>query len=177
MSDSETDKRFYGKYRGTVVQNIDPELRGRIQCLVPAVLGPVPSSWCEACVPLAGPTGAQMGTYFVPPIGAGVWVEFEQGDPARPIFAGCRFATGDVPALALAGLPISPNICLQTAGQNTFVISDLPGPTGGIMLKSATGATLIVNDTGIYIQNGKGAMITLIGPTIDMNGGALTVLK
>ena len=27
------------------------------------------------------------------------------------------------------------------------------------MLKSATGATLIVNDTGIYIQNGKGASI------------------
>ena len=26
------------------------------------------------------------------------------------------------------------------------------------MLKSTTGAMLIVNDTGIYIQNGKGAI-------------------
>ena len=76
----------------------------------------------------------------------------------------------------MAGLPVSPNIVLQTAGQNTLVISDLPGPTGGIMLKSTTGATLIVNDTGIYIQNGKGAMITLIGPTVDVNTGALTVI-
>jgi uncharacterized protein involved in type VI secretion and phage assembly len=176
MSDSTTDRRFYGKYRGIVVQNVDPELRGRIMCIVPDVLGVVPSSWCEACAPLAGPTGAQMGAYFVPPIGAGVWIEFEQGDPGRPIFVGCRFASGDVPVLALAGLPISPNICLQTAGQNTLVISDLPGPTGGIMLKSATGATLIVNDTGIYIQNGKGAMITLLGKIIDMNTGALTVV-
>jgi hypothetical protein len=176
MSDSTTDKHFYGKYRGTVLNNIDPEFRGRLMCMVPDVLGPVPSSWCEACAPLAGPTGPQMGAYMVPPIGAGVWVEFEQGDPGRPIWSGCRWGIGDVPALALAGLPISPNICLQTAAQNTLVISDLPGPTGGIMLKSTTGATLIVNDTGIYIQNGKGAMITLIGPTVDVNAGALTVI-
>ena len=176
MSDTGEPKRFYGKFRATVVMNIDPELRGRLICMVPDVLGPVPSSWCEACAPLAGPTGAPMGAYMVPPIGAGVWVEFEQGDPGRPIWTGCRFATGDVPPLAFAGLPISPNIVLQTAGQNTLMISDLPGPTGGIMLKSTTGATLIVNDTGIYIQNGKGAMLTMIGPTIDMNAGALTIV-
>ena len=167
-------KRFYGKYRGTVVQNVDPEFRGRIMCIVPDVLGPVPSGWCEACAPLAGPTGPPMGVYMVPVIGAGVWVEFEQGDPNKPIWSGCRFSPGNVPPLAFAGLPVSPNIVMQTVGQNSLVISDLPGPTGGIMLKSLTGATLIVNDTGVYIQNGKGAMITLIGPTIDFNAGALT---
>jgi hypothetical protein len=170
-------KRFYGKYRGTVVMNIDPELRARLICEVPDVLGLVPSSWCEASVPLAGPTGPPMGAYFVPPIGAGVWIEFEQGDPNKPIWTGCRFAPSNPPSLALAGLPISPSIVLQTALQNSISISDLPGPLGGIMLKSTTGATLIVNDTGIYIQNGKGAMMTMIGPVIDFNGGALTVLK
>jgi uncharacterized protein involved in type VI secretion and phage assembly len=167
--------RFYGKYRGTVANNLDPELRGRIMAIVPDVLGPAPSSWCEVSAPLAGPTGLPMGAYMVPPIGAGVWVEFEQGDPGKPIWTGCRFATGDVPPLAFAGVPANPNIVLQTALQNTIVVSDLPGPTGGIMLKSTTGATLIVNDTGIYIQNGKGAMITLVGPTIDFNAGALTI--
>lgn len=176
MSDTAAAKRYYGKYRGTVVNNVDPELRGRLLCLVPDVLGPAPSSWCEICTPLAGPPGPQMGAYMVPPIGAGVWVEFEQGDPERPIWTGCRYGLGQVPPLAFAGLPVSPNIVFQTIGQNTLVISDLPGPTGGIMLKSATGATLIVNDTGIYIQNGKGAMITLVGPTVDVNAGALTVV-
>jgi hypothetical protein len=44
------------------------------------------------------------------------------------------------------------------------------------MLKSATGATLIVNDTGIYIQNGKGASITMVGPTVTVNQGALVVV-
>ena len=114
-------KRFYGKYRGTVIQNIDPEFRGRIMCEVPDVLGVVPSSWCEACVPLAGPTGPPMGAYFVPPIGAGVWVEFEQGDPNKPIWSGCRFAArADVPTLALAGdSGVDPNIVFQTMLQNT----------------------------------------------------------
>lgn len=170
-------KAWFGKYRGTVVNNIDPKFMGRLLVTVPDVLGLVPSSWAEACVPLAGPTGTSMGSWFVPPVGAGVWVEFEAGDPSRPIWSGCRWgAPSDPPTLAKAGLPVSPSIVLQTAGQQTLAISDLPGPTGGIMLKSATGATLIVNDTGIYIQNGKGASLVMTGPTVTINNGALTVV-
>lgn len=126
------------------------------------------------CVPIAG---KQMGTYMVPQIGAGVWIEFEQGDPDYPIWVGGYWGiAAEVPALALAGVPASPSILLQTALQNTVVISDLPGPTGGIMLKSATGATLIVNDTGIYIQNGKGASIVMVGPSVNINNGAFTAI-
>jgi hypothetical protein len=168
---------FYGKYRGTVINNIDPMRMGRLQITVPDVLSLIPSTWAEPCAPLAGPTGPPMGVYLVPPIGAGVWVEFERGDPDYPIWVGCRWGgASDIPPLANAGLPISPNIVLQTAGQNTLVISDLPGPTGGIMLKSPTGASIIVNDTGIYIQNGKGASITLIGPAVNINNGAINVI-
>ncbi|MEJ2417701.1 MAG: phage baseplate assembly protein V, partial [Exilibacterium sp.] len=138
------------------------------------------SSWCEPCAPLAGPTGTPMGAYMVPPIGAGVWVEFEQGDPERPIWTGCRFATGDVPPLALASTPpLAPNIALQSQQQHMLMISDMPPTpvTGGIILKSLSGAMIVVNDSGIYLSNGKGATMTMIGPAIDFNGGALTVLK
>lgn len=167
-------KKFYGKYRGTVINNIDPLQLGRILASVPDVLGPTPTSWAMPCVPIAG---KQMGTYMVPQIGAGVWIEFEQGDPDYPIWVGGYWGiAAEVPALALAGVPASPSILLQTALQNTVVISDLPGPTGGIMLKSATGATLIVNDTGIYIQNGKGASIVMVGPSVNINNGAFTAI-
>ena len=126
------------------------------------------------CLPIAG---KQMGTYMVPQIGAGVWIEFEQGNPDYPIWVGCFWGSGaEVPALARATPPAVPAITLQTPLQNGITVSDLPGPTGGIMIKSTTGATLIVNDTGIYIQNGKGAQITMIGPIIDFNTGALTIL-
>ena len=170
-------KQFLGKYRGVVTDNVDPLMRGRLLVTVPDVLGPVPSSWAEPCVPLAGPTGAPMGVYMVPPVGAGVWVEFEQGDPSYPIWVGCRWgAPADVPPAAQLGVPVAPSIVLQTLAQNSIVISDLPGPTGGIMLRSTTGASLIVNDTGIYIQNGKGASIVMTGPAVDVNTGALTVV-
>jgi uncharacterized protein involved in type VI secretion and phage assembly len=166
--------KFYGKYRGMVLNNIDPLMTGRLMVQVPDVLGLGTSSWAMPCVPVAG---IQMGVYVIPLVGSGVWVEFEGGDPDYPIWSGCFWgSTAEVPPLAFAGLPVSPNIVLQTSGQNTIVVSDLPGPTGGIMLKSMTGASIIVNDTGIYIQNGKGASIIMAGPSVTINNGALTII-
>jgi hypothetical protein len=55
------------------------------------------------------------------------------------------------------------------------MLSDLPGPTGGILLKTTTGAFISVNDLGITISNGKGAIITMLGPTVDINATALTI--
>lgn len=169
-----TGKKFYGKYRGTVINNVDPMQMGRIMAMVPDVSALLPTSWAMPCVPIAG---KQSGSYFIPQIGAGVWIEFEQGDPDYPIWVGGFWGTAaEVPALALAGNPVSPSIVLQTGLQNALVISDLPGPTGGIMLKSTTGASLIVNDTGIYIQNGKGASIVMVGPNVTINNGAMMII-
>lgn len=163
---------YYGKYRGTVVNNVDPMQQGRIQAMVPAV-SDILSNWALPCVPI---TGRQQGVFVVPQVGANVWIEYEAGDPQYPIWSGGFWGSAaDVPALALAGVPGNPNILLQTTLQNTVVISDLPGPTGGIMLKSTTGASIIVNDTGIYITNGKGASIVMVGPTVTVNQGALVV--
>lgn len=163
--------RFYGKYRGTVIQNLDPEQIGRIQAMVPDVSGLLPSSWAMPCVPFAG---KQSGVYVVPQIGAGVWIEFEQGDPDYPIWSGGYWGSAaEVPALALAGNPASPSLVLQSGLQNGITISDVPGPTGGILIKSATGAMILVNDAGITISNGQGATIVLAGPTVTVNNGAL----
>ena len=165
--------KHYGKYRGLVLNNIDPMQKGRIQVQVPDVLGLGISSWAMPCVPAAGP---QMGVYTVPAVGAGVWVEFEAGNPDYPIWSGGFWGSAaEVPALALApAIPGSPNIVLQTQGQNSISISDVPA-TGGILLKSTTGAMILVNDVGITISNGKGATIVLAGPTVTINNGALTI--
>ena len=166
--------RYYGVYRGTVVNNIDPLQMGRIMALVPDVSSIVPSTWAMPCAPIAG---KQMGAFMVPQIGSGVWIQYEGGDPDNPVWVGGWWGSvAEVPALALAGVPGDPNIVIQTTLQNAIVMSDLPGPTGGIMLKSTTGATIIVNDTGIFIQNGKGASIVMTGPTVTINAGALVVV-
>jgi uncharacterized protein involved in type VI secretion and phage assembly len=171
-SATETGK-FYGKYRATVVNNVDPLQIGRIQVIVPDVSNVALTSWAMPCVPIAG---LQTGMFAVPPVGAGVWVEFEQGDPDYPIWVGGFWGTAaEVPTLARTVPPAVSGFTLQTTLQNGIVISDVPGPTGGIMLKSATGATIVVNDTGIYIQNGKGASLIMTGPTVTINQGALVV--
>lgn len=165
--------KYYGKYRGVVLNNIDPMQMGRLMVQVPDVAGLAPSSWAMPCVPIAG---IQNGMVALPIIGSGVWVEFEQGDPDHPIWTGCFWGSAaELPALALTVPPAIPGITLQTPLQNGITVNDVPGPTGGIMLKSPTGATIVVNDTGIYIQNGKGASIVMTGPTITINNGALVI--
>src|SRR5712691_10923681 len=100
MNDS---KRYFGKYRGTVTNNVDPLQIGRVQVMVPDVLNIMPSSWAMPCFSV---TGKQMGTWLLPQIGAGVWIEFEQGDPDYPIWSGSWYGSAaEVPALALAAPP------------------------------------------------------------------------
>ena len=177
MDSTKKVNKYYGKYRGTVFNNSDLEQRGRIQALVPDVYGLVPSSWAMPCVPIAG---KQQGFFMVPQVGASVWIEFEQGDPDYPIWVGGFWGIGAVvPTLALVPPPIllGQNIVIQTTLQNSLILSDsVPTPeTGGIVLKNATGAMIVVNDSGIYIQNGKGASLNMVGPTVTINNGALII--
>jgi hypothetical protein len=173
-----TPKRYYGKYRGLVIDNIDPMQTGRVMAQVPDVLGEIPSSWAMPCAPAAG---IQAGCFFVPPIGSQVWIEFEQGNPDYPIWTGGFWGTvAEVPLLATVPPPVPPgqNMVLQTTGQASIVLSDtFPAPfVGGIMLKSLAGPMLVVNDTGIYMTCGPGlATIMLTGSTVAINETAIVV--
>ncbi|RSM72383.1 baseplate assembly protein [Kibdelosporangium aridum] len=164
--------RYLGKYRGTVVNNVDPMRQGRIQVRVPDVLGDATSSWAMPCFPVTGPN---MGVYTVPPIGAGVWVEFEQGDVSFPIWVGCWYGSAaEVPAEGLLGDPARPNFVVVTRGQHKLVMSDLPGGPG-ITLRASSGASIVINDMGIEISNGQGAVISLTGQTVTINEGAFSI--
>ncbi len=86
--------RFYGKYRGLVTDTADPLDRGRLKARVPEVLADVETGWALPVAPYAGP---DQGLFTIPPVGAGVWVEFEAGDVSRPIWSGAWWGDGDVP--------------------------------------------------------------------------------
>ena len=95
---------------------------------------------------------------------------------------GLRQLGAEVPVLSRLVPPAVPGITLQTTLKNGIVISDVPGPTGGIFMQTALGATISVSELGIVISNGKGAAISMIGPSIqlvgtpvDVNFSALTV--
>lgn len=175
---SQVTQQYLGKYRGTCVNNVDPLQIGRIQVLCPDVSNIALSSWAMPCVPMAG---KQQGAFLVPQIGAGVWVEFEQGDPDYPIWVGGFWGTAaEVPVSALlpAVPPTGQNVVIQTTNQNSLAVSDAAATpiTGGVVLQSTTGARIVVNDSGIYIDNGKGASLTMVGPTVTINNGAFTVI-
>lgn len=89
-----TRNRYFGKYRGEVVDNNDPEQRGRIEVVVPCLLDEV-SLWAMPCVPFAG---NGMGSHWIPANGSGVWVEFEGGNLSFPIWTGCYWGSEESPA-------------------------------------------------------------------------------
>jgi hypothetical protein len=158
--------QFFGKYRGQVENNIDPQQMGRIQVSVPAVLGEGTLSWAMPCVPYAG---SGVGFFAIPPNGANVWIEFEGGDPDYPIWSGCFWGLGEVPALpAIAEMKV-----LKT-DIGTITLNDIPG-LGGIKIETTLGAKIEITAQGIEINNGLGGSITLMGPQVSINNGALEV--
>lgn len=161
---------FYGKYRGKVENNLDPMQLGRVQVSCPAVLGAGTLSWAMPCTPYAG---NGVGLFLVPPVGANVWVEFEGGEPATPILAGCFWGTGEVPASPA----IAETKVLQTDAV-TIEASDLPGG-GGITLAAKPPAVALpveitVTSDGVEIATGAGSII-VSKTSVSLNQGALEV--
>ena len=158
---------YFGKYRGTVVNNIDPMQQGRIQVSVPSVLGGGQLSWAMPCVPYAG---SGVGLFLIPPVDANIWVEFEAGDPDYPIWSGCFWGVGEVPALpAIAEMKV-----LKT-DTCTITLNDLPG-IGGVTIETMTGMKIILSATGLEIDNGQGGSIKMTGPQVSVNNGGLEVI-
>jgi hypothetical protein len=166
-------KQYLGKYRGVVLQNVDPMGIGRLQVQVIGVFT-LTSSWAMPSFPVAG---LQTGVVGIPPVTAGVWVEFEHGDPDYPIWTGCYYSTrAEVPPMVQLVMPPIPAFTIQTPLQNSIQVSDAPPSpvSGGIILRSAT-AGIVVNESGVYIADGKGGMITIVAGVVTINSGALIV--
>jgi len=163
--------QFFGKYRGTVTDNQDPMMTGRIRARVPDVLGDQESGWALPCAPFGG---QGVGFFALPVVGAGVWIEFEHGDPDYPIWTGCWWGSAaEVPPALLA--PPYKKVMIKTEGGNCITLDDSPG-IGGITLETPTGQKVVMNLMGIEIDDGQGGVVKLTGPQVSVNNGALEVI-
>jgi uncharacterized protein involved in type VI secretion and phage assembly len=159
---------LYGKYRGTVVDNVDPEGRGRVQVSVPAVFGDGRRNWAEPCVPYAGDG---VGLLAVPPVGTPVWVEFERGDRDYPVLAGalwCDRAPSPGPAVKV-----------WKTDAVTITLSDDPN-AGGLTVEVGAPAVgtpmkLSMTSDGISLSIG-GSSVRLTAASVSINDGALEVV-
>ncbi len=161
--------RHYGKYRGSVVDNRDPTSRGRLQVMVPALLDQQPV-WAMPCVPYAGPN---VGFHSLPPLGAGVWVEFEMGDLDLPIWSGCFWGDGE-----LASADAGPEIKFWITDTVSIRIDD---DAGEIVVKTS-GATFTLSaneisaEASTITEKALSSQTKLSASGFDVNNGAFTVI-
>src|SRR5262245_65982814 len=80
------ENRYYGKYRGQVTDNSDPQNLGRLRAKVPRILGDVDTGWALPAFPYGG--ASEQGFFMIPDVGAGVWIEFEEGHLSYAIWSG-----------------------------------------------------------------------------------------
>lgn len=162
---------FWGKYRGVVTDIHDPLMTMRIKATVPDVYGDGASGWAMPCAPFGGD---KVGFFALPPVGAGVWIEFEHGDPDYPVWTGSWWGSAaEIPPALMA--PPYQKVMIVTPAGHSITIDDTPG-IGGISLETAQGAKVTLSATGLEITNGMGGTITITGPQVSVNNGALDVI-
>lgn len=171
LADIESRSRYYGKYRGTVVDNADPIQRGRLRVLVPAVLGEE-ESWAMPCVPYAGPN---LGFYAMPEVGTNVWVEFEAGDISYPIWSGCFWNENGI-----ASADADPKVKFFKTKKFKLRIDD---GNGEIIIENDSGSQIkltaeeiVIKSSAVKQEAAGGRKTELSSASFKVNNGSMEVL-
>jgi len=152
------DEKHYGKYRGIVTDNKDPQKRGRLKLLIPSVLADQDTDWALPCLPYGG--AAQQGMFIIPQVDAQVWVEFEEGDIHRPIWVGTFWQQeSDVPEDAAKEEPTTR--LFQTKSGHILQFDDEEGEEQFRLFHPADAEILIDKNGTISLTDTSGATVTL----------------
>lgn len=185
----EADQCRYGKYRGFVADNQDPEYRGRLKVKVPSVLEDQITDWALPCLPFGGLS--KQGLFAIPERDAQVWVEFEEGDIDRPLWTGTFWQRGqDVPRGAARTQPSTR--VLQTPSGHVLRFDDEQGeerihlehcadadlviePDGTIVITDASGNTLRMDVSAkqVTLRHSDGSQLAMnqSGTTVEEASG------
>jgi uncharacterized protein involved in type VI secretion and phage assembly len=155
--------RFFGKYRGLVVDVQDLEKLGQIKAKVPEIYGDNESPWALPSIPFAG---KNHGLMMLPEEGDGVWIECEAGDSARPIWTGFWFATGDMPE------PAGPKIRAFVSAKGHKIIVD--DEKEELKLVHGGGAEIAMTNDEITLKIGS-SQIVLSARGVNINNGAMVI--
>jgi Type VI secretion system/phage-baseplate injector OB domain len=161
------DGSLYGKYRGKVTKNDDPSNLGRIRALVPDVFDDEESPWALPCTPYAG---NKVGFFFIPPVDANVWIEFEKGQRDSPIWSGCFWADGELDKDKAV-----PNIKMIKTDFATITIDDSSTTSQQFSIETTSGLKIVMDSYEIELSNGS-SIVKLSPVSVSINDGALQVI-
>ena len=154
--------RFFGKYRGQVTDNNDPDNLGRIKAKVPRVLSDEESGWALPAFIYGG--ASEQGLFALPDVGAGVWIEFEGGDLSYPVWTGTWYTSGAIPESAQPGKKV-----FKTKSGHKIVLDD----EGGTLEVTDSNANTVTMDANmIKIAAGNATTIVVDAPQIQLVNGA-----
>lgn len=171
------DERRFGKYRATVVDNQDPQKRGRLKLRIPSVLADQDSDWALPCLPYGG--AGQQGMFFVPDVDAQVWVEFEEGDVSRPIWVGTFWQQeSDVPEDGSHDEPTTR--ILQTNSGHILQFDDKEGEERFRLYHPADAEMIVDHQGTITLTDASGAVLRMDASSNevvieDANGNVMTM--
>jgi uncharacterized protein involved in type VI secretion and phage assembly len=161
------ENRYYGKYRGFVKDNSDPDNLGRIRASVPGLLGAEQTGWALPCAPYGG--GAEQGVFAIPDVGAGVWMEFEGGDLSYPIWVGTWWSSGEVPESATPDKKV-----IKTKSGNKIVLDDTSG-SEVIEISDASGSNVLKMDSNAIEITRDSNTVKIDGSAIELSRGSKSV--
>jgi len=171
------DEKRFGKYRASVVDNQDPQKRGRLKLRIPSVLADQDSDWALPCLPYGGLKS--QGMFFIPDIDAQLWVEFEEGDISRPIWVGSFWQQqDDVPEDASKDEPTTRMI--QTSSGHILQFDDESGEEQFRLYHPADAEMIIDKQGSITLTDASGAVLKMdaasnVVTVEDANGNTLTM--
>ncbi|TFG38110.1 MAG: hypothetical protein E4H46_00420 [Desulfobacterales bacterium] len=173
------EHHYYGKYRGIVVDNADPEQLGRLKVKVPSVLGnDIVTGWATPCVPYGGEMN--QGMLFIPEVDAGVWIEFEEGDLEFPIWVGTYWSKPggeselpkpNDPDGAEQGSVQDPPTrkIIKTLKGHTIQFEDNDGEEMVIIFEATNENVITMDQNGIVIHEGQNSH------EVKMDGEGVTI--
>ncbi len=158
VNNSPSSQRYFGKYRGFVVDRVDPLKTGRLKLRIPSLLGGEETGWALPCLPFGGL--ANQGLTLIPEIDAQVWVEFEEGQLSYPIWTGTFWQQeGEMPTSELSDEPTRRIIRTPSGHSLEFEDAD---DEHEFLLTHPSGATIRIDNEGtIDITDANSSKITL----------------
>lgn len=168
------ENRYYGKYRGKIVDNKDPKGLGRIRAKVPELIGDQETGWALPCLPYGG--SKDIGLFAVPEVDSNIWIEFEAGNLSYPIWTGVWWSEASGNEVPSEAQKTDPTVkILKTKAGHRIELHDSDGQEK-ILITNKHGSIIEMNSSGTTISSDNGlSSIKLNSQGITLSRGASNI--